>query len=254
MSEQPQSTQASENNVAAQSETKVITPPPPAENKPLPPPPPEDKLPPPPPQHLERRNPLFDLLAQFRSLGVAFVDNPWYALLALWELLVRFATGVPIERFSKITPELYVSGQYRSKGKAALTKRGITAVVNLRTEYDDAAAGIAPPTYLRIKTVDNTPPTIEQLKQGVDFIHDEIERGGKVYIHCAAGVGRAPTLAAAYLISRGLTVQEAWGKIRAVRPFIRPTQGQRDQIDQYAEQVKNKKSAPLPHPHQDNNA
>jgi len=154
------------------------------------------------------------------------------------ELLVRFLTGVPIERFSRITPEVFVSGQYRSRGKKALTERGITAVVNLRTEYDDAAAGIALPNYLHLKTVDNTPPTIEQLKQGVDFIHDEVQRGGKVYIHCAAGVGRAPTLAAAYFVSKGLSPQEAWAKIKKVRPFIRPTRRQRQQVEQFAQQFR----------------
>jgi protein-tyrosine phosphatase len=207
----------------------------PAEPQPLPPPPPEEKLPPPPPPHLERRNPLVDLWAQFRSLGLAFVDNPWNALLAMIELIVRFVTGVPIDRFSRITPELYVSGQYRKRGMEALKKRGIIAIVNLRTEYDDAAAGIAFPHYLHLKTLDNTPPTMEQLKQAVDFIHDEIERGGKVYVHCAAGVGRAPTLAAAYLVSTGLSPQDAWAKIKKVRPFIRPTQAQRDQVERYAE-------------------
>jgi protein-tyrosine phosphatase len=219
---------------------QLPTPPPPTPENQLPPPPPENKLPPPPPPHLERRNPLVDLWAQLRSLGIAFMRNPWLATLALFELLARFVTGVPIERFSRITPNLWVSGQYRKRGKEILSKKGITAVVNLRTEYDDAAAGIAPPTYLRIRTVDNTPPTIEQLKQGVDFIHDEIERGGKVYVHCAAGVGRAPTLAAAYLVSRGMTPQEAWATIKKIRPFIRPTQGQRDQIEQFWQKSKPK--------------
>ena len=44
--------------------------------------------------------------------------------------------------------------------------------------------------------------------------------GGKVYIHCSAGVGRAPTMAAAYFLSRGHTLDEAIGMIKQVRPFI----------------------------------
>ena len=39
--------------------------------------------------------------------------------------------------------------------------------------------------------------------RGVCFIDAEINRGGKVYIHCAVGCGRAPTMTAAYLISTG---------------------------------------------------
>jgi protein-tyrosine phosphatase len=41
-----------------------------------------------------------------------------------------------------------------------------------------------------------------------------------VYIHCAGGVGRAPTLAAAYLITQGMPLDEALAQIRKVRPFI----------------------------------
>jgi hypothetical protein len=36
---------------------------------------------------------------------------------------------------------------------------------------------------------------------------------------------------AAYLVSTGLTPGEAWAKIRAVRPFIRPTAAQITRID-----------------------
>jgi atypical dual specificity phosphatase len=59
-----------------------------------------------------------------------------------------------------------------------------------------------------------------------------------VYIHCANGVGRAPTTAAAYFISTGLSADEAWSKIRRARPFIRPTQAQKEMIDQLAAKTK----------------
>ena len=39
---------------------------------------------------------------------------------------------------------------------------------------------------------------------------------------------------AAYFVSTGLTPSEAWGKIRAIRPFIRPTAPQIARIDQLA--------------------
>ena len=43
---------------------------------------------------------------------------------------------------------------------------------------------------------------------------------GKVYIHCKAGVGRAPTLAAAYFIAAGMTTDAAVDLIKQARPFI----------------------------------
>jgi protein-tyrosine phosphatase len=41
-----------------------------------------------------------------------------------------------------------------------------------------------------------------------------------VYIHCGAGIGRAPTMAAAYLMHQGTTLDDALKKIKKVRPFI----------------------------------
>ncbi|HDD23994.1 MAG TPA: hypothetical protein ENF52_00965, partial [Chloroflexi bacterium] len=58
---------------------------------------------------------------------------------------------------------------------------------------------------------------------------------GGVYVHCGAGVGRAATMAAAYLVSTGLTPDQAWARLRAVRPFIRPQPVQSAQIQRFAE-------------------
>ena len=156
---------------------------------------------------------------------------------AIWaaDHMVRIISGAPIRRVSQITPQLHVGGQYRRRGWGLLEKRGVTAVVNLRTEFDDAAAGIAPNRYLYLPAIDDTPPTLEQLRKGVAFIAEEVARGGGIYVHCGAGVGRAPTMAAAYLISTGLSPDEAWARIRSVRPFIRVKPGQAEQIKRFAE-------------------
>jgi protein tyrosine phosphatase (PTP) superfamily phosphohydrolase (DUF442 family) len=150
--------------------------------------------------------------------------------------LVRILTGAPIRRVSQILPHLHVGGQYRQRGWPTLESRGITAVVNLRVEFDDAEAGIAPKRYLYLPTEDDHAPTLEALRTGVAFIAGEVERGGAVYVHCGSGIGRAATIAAAYLISTGLTGNEAWACIRDARPFIRPTLPQLRQIKRFADQ------------------
>jgi protein tyrosine phosphatase (PTP) superfamily phosphohydrolase (DUF442 family) len=169
----------------------------------------------------------------------------WYRLkqqglrtTALWvaDHAVRLVMGAPIRSVTQITPHLHVGGQYRRRGWPYLASRGISAVVNMRSEFDDQSAGIAPPRYLHLPTEDDHAPTLEQLKTGTAFVADEISRGGCVYIHCGAGVGRAATMAVAYLVSTGMSPDAAWARVRKVRPFIRPTEAQIRQLGRFAGQ------------------
>ncbi|MBA3551153.1 dual specificity protein phosphatase family protein, partial [Patescibacteria group bacterium] len=57
--------------------------------------------------------------------------------------------------------------------------------------------------------------------------------GGKVYIHCRFGEGRGPTMAIAYLISTGLTLEHAIELVKKVRIFIRPTVVQIEQLKKF---------------------
>ena len=183
-----------------------------------------------------------------KGINILWSRLTWQGLrvTALWaaDHAVRIVTGAPMRRVSQIAPHLHVGGQYRRRGWPRLAARGVTAVVNLRAEFDDHAAGIAPPRYLHLPTDDDGPPTLEQLHTGVTFIADEIARGGGVYVHCGAGVGRAAVMAAAYLVSTGLTPEQAWACIRRVRPFIRPNPVQVAQVERFAAQASAKKQLP----------
>ena len=159
----------------------------------------------------------------------------WTTFLWASDHAVRRITGANILSLSRITPHVHVGGQYRRHGWTRLAARGVTAVVNLRTEFDDQEAGIAPPRYLYLPTVDDDAPTLQQLERGALFIAQEAERGGSVFVHCGAGVGRAPTVAAAYLVHTGMEPEEAWACIREVRPFIRPTPVQVEQLERFAQ-------------------
>jgi hypothetical protein len=142
-------------------------------------------------------------------------------------------TGIPILKYSQVTPQLYVGPQYRAKGLLHLQRHGIHAVVNMRIEYDDSIWGLAPEQYCYLPTIDDDAPSFEHLDCGVAFINTVINSGGKVYIHCGAGVGRAPTMAAAYLISTGDTLDGALKAIRKVRPFIYIMSPQMERLQEY---------------------
>ena len=176
-----------------------------------------------------------NIIKGMRILWARLIDQG-VGVTALWAVdhLVRIITGAPMRSVSQITPKLHVGGQYRRRGWGRLRARGITSVVNLRIEFDDEARGIAPERYLYLPTVDDAPATLADLHEGVTFIREGTEREGGVYVHCGSGVGRAPTMAAAYLVSTGVTPAQAWERIRAVRPFIRPQSEQVSQVARFA--------------------
>lgn len=144
-------------------------------------------------------------------------------------------TGIPPLRFSQITPEICVGPQLGKRGKRYLERVGITGSINLRAEYDDAAYGLALREYCYLPTIDDEVPTPEQIQQGIVFIQQTLTAGGKVYIHCAGGSGRAPTMCMAYLISQGMGFDEAIALVRKARPFIQPSPAQMDYLRRLAE-------------------
>ena len=154
-------------------------------------------------------------------------------LLWIFVRSVAFITGIPFIRYNKITPEIYVGPQYRRLGKRKLERLGINASVNMRMEYDDAANNLNLDQYCHLPTVDDQAPSLEQLNLGVEFINRVVGQGGRVYIHCTGGIGRAPTMAAAYFISQGFTINKAIGLIRRSRPFVNITPAQNLQLERF---------------------
>lgn len=142
---------------------------------------------------------------------------------------VPYLTGIPVMKYSRITPAIYVGPQFRPAGKRRLQSLGFTASLNLRAEFDDCAHQLDLQQHCYLPTQDDHAPTLDQLEQGIRFIRQVLAASGKVYIHCRGGIGRAPTMAAAYLIAQGATLDQALCLIRDARPFIRimPLQMQR---------------------------
>lgn len=150
------------------------------------------------------------------------------------EKVSRRLRGVSPRTTSHVYPGLYVGGQQSKRGLKRMREWGIRAVVNMREEHDDADWGRAPDHYLWLPTRDDAAPRIEDLERGAAFIDEQLSAERDVYVHCASGVGRAPTMAAAYLVSEGMTPDEAWSTLQRTRPFIRPTPPQLEVVEAFA--------------------
>lgn len=159
---------------------------------------------------------------------------------AQWMYTIGMAwlTGRISLRFSRVAPGILLGPQYGRFGKTHLERAGVTASISMRAEYDDEKYGLAMNEYSYLPTVDNTAPTLEHLERGVAFIRNVVESGGTVYVHCGSGVGRAPTMVAAYLISEGKSLEEAHDQIQKARPFIRILPSQLERLREYEAQIR----------------
>ncbi len=79
-------------------------------------------------------------------------------------------------------------------------------------------------------------PAVELATAWATAVSADLDAGRSVLVHCGAGMGRAGTLAAAVLIVRGLTVDEAVAVVAAARPGAGPEAGaQSDLLARIAE-------------------
>jgi len=112
-------------------------------------------------------------------------------------------------------------GIWTSDNMAKVARAGITHIIDMQLEFDDtplaADHGIE---VLWNPTDDDFEPKPRALFQrGVDFVQGAFAgTEAKVFIHCAAGVHRAPMMALAVLGSIGWKLDDAMHLIETRRP------------------------------------
>lgn len=144
--------------------------------------------------------------------------------------------GYPDHHF--VLPALAI-GEYPTPEDAVWLRQvhGFTAVVSLQDDDDlhrkrlrlpqltraYAAVGIA---LLRHPAEDGNVASLRAaLDAAVAAVHQELAAGGRVYLHCNAGLNRAPTVAIAYLhVHHDLPLAVARERVKAARacvPYMR---------------------------------
>jgi len=112
-----------------------------------------------------------------------------------------------------ITDRVAVGGGiWTDEGMIEIVRQGVTHVINMQIEFDDTK--LAEPYGVKVlwnaADDDFQPKPPELFQRGVDFALAALEDPeAKVYIHCAAGVHRAPMMTLAIMRAMGWSLQDA---------------------------------------------
>jgi protein-tyrosine phosphatase len=121
-----------------------------------------------------------------------------------------------------VTDRIAVGGGiWNADNMAAVSRAGITHIIDMQIEFDDTA--LASPHGIAVcwNPVDDDfePKSEEVFVRGVEFALGALEEDGtKVFVHCAAGVHRAPMMTLALLAVMGWPLEAAMELIEGRRP------------------------------------
>lgn len=126
-------------------------------------------------------------------------------------------------------------GIWSADNMAAVARAGVTHIIDMQIEFDDTP--LAEPHGIEVlwnpADDDFQPKPPELFQRGVDFAQQALEdEHARLFIHCAAGVHRAPMMTLAVLCSQGWDLQAAMQTISSRRPLA-------DFADVYVESVEN---------------
>jgi protein-tyrosine phosphatase len=124
----------------------------------------------------------------------------------------------------KISTTVYLGKSNSAKNMQVLHDLGITHV--LMVGFDLEAVFPNEFVYMHIELDDKESTDIEaHFATAYEFI-DGVNNGGKVLVHCHAGVSRSATIVIAYLMKKyELSVDDAVAMCKRGRPCIKPNRG-----------------------------
>ncbi|XP_004590817.2 dual specificity protein phosphatase 2 [Ochotona princeps] len=141
--------------------------------------------------------------------------------------------GGPVE----ILPYLFLGSCSHSSDLQGLRACGITAVLNVSASCPNHFEGLL--CYKSIPVEDNQMVEISGcFQEAIGFIDSVKNSGGRVLVHCQAGISRSATICLAYLIqSHRVRLEEAFDFVKQRRGVISPNFGFMGQLLQFETQV-----------------
>lgn len=185
------------------------------------------------------------------SNGLKQISKEFVLYLAKFSLPIRICPnfdkyyekyiGIPNPKLSEnrgqmseiITRFLYLGNQEDSENYELLKKKGITHIINATSHIKNSFPSKF--TYLRIPILDSNGQNITSYFDATyKFIEDARKKGGRVLVHCYAGISRSATIVTAYIMRKHYSTSSSVLKIlKMKRPIVNPNKDFREHLLKY---------------------
>jgi protein-tyrosine phosphatase len=136
---------------------------------------------------------------------------------------------------SWVTGRIAVGGGiWSAENMTQVARAEVTHIIDMQIEFDDTPLAVPHGIAVLWNPIDDDfqPKSPEVFQRGVDFALEALDQPGtKLFVHCAAGVHRAPMMTLAILCSLSWKLEDALRLIEARRPVV-------DFADVYVNSVK----------------
>jgi protein-tyrosine phosphatase len=136
---------------------------------------------------------------------------------------------------SWVTGRIAVGGGiWSAENMMQIAHAEVTHIIDMQIEFDDTPLAVPHGIAVLWNPIDDDfqPKSPDVFQRGVDFALEALDQPGtKIFVHCAAGVHRAPMMTLAILCSLSWKLEDALRLIEARRPVV-------DFADVYVNSVK----------------
>jgi len=137
----------------------------------------------------------------------------------------------------EILPGVFLGPYGSAKDKAALQNNGITHVLTVRSTLERRLDPKFPQEFkYHIVEVPEAPTEdlILYFPQCNNCIHQAISEGGKILVHCNAGLSRSPAVVVAYVMeSLRMPIKEAIQHVQSRRSYIHISEAIHNQLREF---------------------
>jgi protein-tyrosine phosphatase len=166
--------------------------------------------------------------------GWSLAAGRWSAALGS-QSAIRASRGTLIMDMTWVTGRIAVGGGiWNDENMAQVARAGVTHILDMQIEFDDTRLAAPHGITVLWNPIDDDfqPKSPDILQRGVDFALEALDKEGtRLFVHCAAGVHRAPMMTLAILCSLDWNMADALRLIEAKRPVV-------DFADVYVDSVK----------------